>query len=386
MYDITEEYDSLKQEPWWHKNQRANLFSLFNEGSEDEGFRTLSDREGITLADEDFESLETDDAPIKNTVVYASLEEPATVAEEEPVKLRTPRVQFKKIRTKETESSDSESETSYNEGGHYAEFHDFPVQMTLLERAEETLEDLAEFEFDDSATKEAHWTAWLFQIVAALSAAQHYFGFVHNDLHSNNVMWSTTDQEFLQYRVHKGKTSQLYRVPTYGKLIKIIDFGRASYTLPAPGGFFISDAFYPGNDAANQYNCEPFYTPKDGVKRDPNPSFDLCRLAVSLLDSLFPERPAVVSPIRAMSRENGKVYNETASPVYNLLWEWLLDDEGKSVLRTPEGKERYPDFDLYCALAADVHRAIPHKQIEKPLFSVFRSTVEPSSVVYDLHV
>jgi hypothetical protein len=394
LYDITEEYDSLKREPWWHKNQRARLFTLFNEDeSDDEGFRALSDREGISLDPDEFEALE-EEVVAKNTVACSPSEESvtataATVAapsEEEPVKLRTPRIRFKQLNAdRESQSEHSSSETS---GAHYAEFHDFPVQMTLLERADETLEDLSEEEIADPAQRDACWSAWLFQIIAGLAVAQHYFGFAHNDLHSNNVMWSATDQEFLYYRVVKGKTHQLYKVPTYGKIMKIIDFGRASYTIPEPGGFFISDAFYPGNDAAEQYNCEPFYNPKEGPRLEPNPSFDLCRLAVSLLDSLFPERPAAASPLRVMSRDGGKTYYETVSPVYNLLWEWLLDDEGKSVLRTPDGKERYPDFDLYCALAADVHRAIPRKQIEKAHFSAFRVSTEvpPSTPVYELHV
>jgi hypothetical protein len=387
LYDISEEYDSLKREPWWHKNQRANLFSLINDDAEDDGFRALSDREGVTLDLGDFEAL--DDEPTthpKNTVDTIAPEEMGT-AVGEPVKLRTPRIRFKQLRTKDADSASEDShQSSCEQGGRYAQFHDFPVQMTLLERADQTLEDLSEEEIESPKERDNCWSAWLFQIIAGLSAAQHYFGFAHNDLHSNNVMWSANDQPYLYYRVHKGKTSQIYKVPTYGKLMKIIDFGRASYTIPDPGGFFISDAFYPGNDAAEQYNCEPFYDPKEGVRLEPNPSFDLCRLAVSLLDSLFPERPAVTS--RIMSREPGKVYYETVSPVYNLLWEWLLDDEGKSVLRTPDGKERYPDFDLYCALAADVHRAIPCRQIEKSVFAAFRveTTPPPDHPVYDLHV
>jgi len=258
-----------------------------------------------------------------------------------------------------------------------------------LERATQTLEDLAEEEEGTREERDVRWSAWLFQIIAALTTAQHYFGFVHNDLHSNNVMWSPTEHEYIHYRIRKGKDSYVMKVPTYGKLIKIIDFGRASYTLPG-AGFFISDAFYPGNDAAEQYNCEPFYDSKAGPKLEPNPSFDLCRLAVSLLDSLFPERPPTASPVTTMSREKGKVYTTTVSPVYNLLWEWLLDDAGESVLRTPEGEERYPEFDLYCALAADVHRAVPKKQIEKPLFAKYRTTTVPTpsdkTPVYDLYI
>jgi hypothetical protein len=394
LYDITEEYDSLRKEPWWNRHQRLGLFSVIkDEGEEEAGEngRRLLGGGGEPLDDGDFEALDAE--PVATNVVEYKMrdmtheeKEPAADSNETTIKLRTPKIRFTKMeKGGEDEEEEGDDDGSEMEG-QYAEFHDFPVQMTLLERATQTLEDLSEESL--GADHEACWTAWLFQIIAALSTAQHYFGFVHNDLHSNNVMWSPTKEEFLYYRVHKGKDNKdgyLLKVPTYGKLMKIIDFGRASYTLPGCG-FFISDAFYPGNDAADQYNCAPFYDPKAGPKLEPNPSFDLCRLAVSLLDSLFPERPPAATPTVAMSREKGKVYTATVSPVYNLLWEWLLDDDGMSVLRTPEGEERYPEFDLYCALAADVHRAIPKRQIEKPMFAKYRTTVGASGQVYDLYL
>ena len=404
LYDITEEYDSLRKEPWWNRHQRLGLFSVLKEGEgeEDEdkdkvkdkdtikGNRRLLEDSGNPLDDGDFEALDAEPG-LHNVVEYVTREEkePVIDSTEATMKLRTPKIRFTKMEKgdEEDEEEDEEDDDLAMEG-QYAEFHDFPVQLTLLERATQTLEDLSEESAETPEDHDARWTAWLFQIIAALSTAQHYFGFVHNDLHSNNVMWSPTTEEFLYYRVHKGKDSKdsyLMKVPTYGKLMKIIDFGRASYTLPG-SGFFISDAFYPGNDAADQYNCAPFYDPKAGPKLEPNPSFDLCRLAVSLLDSLFPERPAAVTPTVIMSREKGKLYTATVSPVYNLLWDWLLDDDGMSVLRTPEGEERYPEFDLYCALAADVHRAIPKRQIEKPLFAKYRTAVGASGQVYDLYV
>jgi hypothetical protein len=244
-------------------------------------------------------------------------------------------------------------------------------------------------DFEDSETKDLRWSSWLFQVVAALLVAQHWYGFVHNDLHTNNVMWTSTDKEFLYYKLHKGTTVFYKRVPTYGKIMKIIDFGRASYTLPEPAGFMISDAFFPGNDASDQYNCEPFYDSKAGKKIEPNPSFDLCRLSVSLIESLFLERPEAKQPVRIMSREqNGaKLYTETVSPVYNLLWSWLQDDSGKNVLRNPDGTERYPDFDLYKAIAANVHHSIPKQQIEKPIFAHYtckQSDIPENSPIYDL--
>ena len=44
------------------------------------------------------------------------------------------------------------------------------------------------------------------------------------------------------------------------------------------------------------------------------------------------------------------------------------------MLRGPDGKDRYPRFDLYCAIARDVQNAVP-AQLTLPLFkfdSAFR--------------
>ena len=89
-----------------------------------------------------------------------------------------------------------------------------------------------------------------------------------------------------------------------------------------------------------------------------------------------------------MSREGGKVYSETVSGVYNMLWEWLIDDSGHNILRLPSGKERYPDFDLYRAIAAEVHKAVPRQQIERGLYQAYKySEKVPDGVhVYDLHI
>jgi hypothetical protein len=331
-----------------------------------------------------------------------SAEKDSDVIESEPeispsdpilsIVLSAPKLRLKRIRDSEAGSSTSDEgdSDSDSEIEQYVEFDNFPVQVTLLEKATGTLEELLELEDEAlEETKEMRWTAWLFQIIAALTSAQHWFGFVHNDLHSNNVMWSGTGTTDIYYRVHKGKESWILKVPTFGRMLKIIDFGRASFHLPDPAGFFISDAFYPGNDAATQYNCEPFYDSDEGKRVEPNPSFDLCRLSVSMIESLYEERPATATPTKILSREPGKMYTETVSAVYNMLWEWLLDDEGKNVLRLPNGEERYPDFDLYRNLAADVHKAVPARQIEKDLFKGFRSTakeVPADAKVYDLYI
>jgi hypothetical protein len=56
------------------------------------------------------------------------------------------------------------------------------------------------------------------------------------------------------------------------------------------------------------------------------------------------------------------------SPLWNLLWLWLTDKHGRNVLRAPDGRDRYPEFDLYCAIARDVQNAVPAQQLTLPLF------------------
>jgi hypothetical protein len=384
MYNITEEYDSLKNKPFWKKGQDLGLFRLEiaepdSEEVHDADRRPITSDEGEELSMDLVEEVaapsisggEVASETVATTLVEGDLEEVDIPAEdEEVVKVNAPRVRLKKLSNPDSEGSSSGDDgDDYND--YYAELTNFPVQVTLLEKAEGTLDELLDAEEGPEAEKEARWKSWLFQIIAALSVAQHYFGFCHNDLHTNNVMWSRTDKPYLYYRVHKGKKSQVMRVPTHGYIMKIIDFGRASFWLPDPAGFFISDAFYPGNDATDQYNCEPFYDPKAGKKVEPNPSFDLCRLTVSLLESLYPKRPENAVPVKIVNREDRKIYAETISPLYNLMWEWLLDDSGKNVLRSPNGEERYPDFDLYKAISTDVHKAVPAVQIEKALFQEY---------------
>lgn len=288
----------------------------------------------------------------------------------------------------------SEEDETYDETKTFAEFTNYPVQISLLERAEGTMEDLIELQDDEDPVKDLKWAAWIFQVVAALCEAQYYYGFVHNDLHTHNVMFVNTDIEMLHYKIVKeGVADQFMSIPTFGKIMKIIDFGRASFTLPeSHGDFYISDAFFDGNDAADQYNCEPFYDPANGPRLEPNPSFDLCRFSVSLIESLYPTKPESFSPTKIMNKEGSKIYTETVSPVYNLLWSWLLDDKQYNVMRLPNGKERYPSFELYQKIASNVHGAIPSKQIFKEAFLCFKQESDPTlsndkkEVIYTIHI
>jgi len=289
-----------------------------------------------------------------------------------------PRLRLTRLSGQEgQDSTGGSSESDEDDVDYKLLCRNFPVQSTILERCDGTLDDLMEDEIGDDATpdmretKEQRWTAWIFQVIAGLTAAQSAYDLVHNDLHSNNVMWCGTGETHLYYHVTGGQGGdRFYRVPTYGRIMKIIDFGRATFRPPAAATehrMWFPDAYAPGADAAGQYNCGPYFE-QGRPKVQPNKSFDLCRLAVALLETLWSETPEPRAPRRVLTRELGRVTPETVSPLWNLLWLWLTDREGRNVLRTPEGRERYPTFDLYCAIAKDVQNAVPAQQLTLPLF------------------
>jgi len=287
-------------------------------------------------------------------------------------------------------TGDEGSEESYTDDMEDIEFRailsNFPVQMTILERCDGTLDELMETETHD-AQKEARWTAWVFQIIAGLTTAQQTYEFVHNDLHTNNVMWCATDEPYLYYHITGAPGGdRYYRVPTFGRIMKLIDFGRATFRPPVAGqGVWLPDAFAPGGDAADQYNCGQYFN-KESAKVSPNRSFDLCRLAVAMLETLWDLgcRPDDALPRKQLTREPGRTQNETVSPLWNLLWLWLTDREGRNVLRSPDGSERYPSFDLYVAIARDAENAVPAQQLTLPLFdgsfSVLKADVPVGNV------
>ena len=72
---------------------------------------------------------------------------------------------------------------------------DFPIQAILLEKCVSTLDRIM---MTDELTKE-EWSSILFQIIMTLIMYQKMFEFTHNDLHTNNVMFVETTEEFLYY-------------------------------------------------------------------------------------------------------------------------------------------------------------------------------------------
>lgn len=269
----------------------------------------------------------------------------------------------------DSQEETEEEEEELEEEDVKAEFKSYPVMLIFQEQMDGVLDDLLEDEEEQenqgTPAWEEKWSAWTFQIIAALCAAQGVLGFTHNDLHTNNIVFSKMDQPWLFY---KNRAGEVWRIPTFGKIFHIIDFGRAVFRIGDK--WFISDDYETGGDAEGQYNFEAMSTKKDYKPLVyPNPSFDLCRFSVSVLDALFPEMPIEKLDGSVINQEEGWTVHETESPLWNLLWGWLIDDKGRNVLKDEDGMERFPDFDLYTHIAAFCHSAKPQEQIGKEIFS-----------------
>ena len=247
-------------------------------------------------------------------------------------------------------NSDTNSDSDYSdieEETLWLTFHKFPVQVICMENCESTFDELI---MNNELTHD-EWFSALMQVIMILITYQKVFSFTHNDLHTNNIMYVPTNRKFLYYCYKK----KYYKVPTFGKIFKIIDFGRAIYKLG--GKVFCSDSFQLNGDAATQYNTEPYFNEKK-PRLEPNFSFDLCRLACSIFDY-------VVDDI-----DDIKNLNE-CEPIVKLIVDWCVDDNGINVLYKNNGVERYPDFKLYKMIARCVHNHTPVAQLERPEFSKF---------------
>ena len=248
------------------------------------------------------------------------------------------------------------SETDEDET--YCRMNEFPCAAIFLEQMTDTLESL----MNTSDLSDKEWISALFQVIVSLAFFQRVLNFTHNDLHTSNIMYIPTDKTYLCYKIG----GRHYKVPTYGRIFKIIDFGRSIFEYD--GQRFCSDSFQKGEDAAGQYNCTPF---RDDSKPEllPNMSFDLCRLGCSLFDYFLPSVPEC---------------HDECSPLETLIAKWCCDTQGKNVLYKSNGEERYPGFKLYKMIARRVTGLEPIKVLEQE--PIFASFIQPRKKLGRLHI
>ena len=244
------------------------------------------------------------------------------------------------------DDDDESSESSFNSEEIFCSIDKIPVEMIILECCENTLDDY----IVNNKIKDNEWESIIMQILFTLITYQKVFEFTHNDLHTNNIVYVSTPKKYLYYKYNNTH----YKVPTFGKIYKIIDFGRAIYKFK--NHFICSDSYSESGDASSQYNCEPYLNKAKPII-GPNTSFDLCRLGCSLFDYFIDDLDDI---------------KKLKSPIKKIMIEWVFDDNHKNILYKNNGSERYPDFKLYKMIARSVHKHTPQNVLLKPVFDAYK--------------
>ena len=166
--------------------------------------------------------------------------------------------------------------------------------------------------------------AWIFQVLAGLCCANWAYMFVHNGFTCTKHHGS--EKLLKKYIYYKKDDTHVFKIPTYGYLMKIIDFGRSTYTYNDK--LHMGDVFDVDGDAGGQYE-----EPKKGKKQvcTPCPAFDLARLSCSFVedldDTLWP------------TAQDLDTYD-----IGILLKQWTYDDFGNNLLNID-------GFELYIQIA-----------------------------------
>ena len=85
-----------------------------------------------------------------------------------------------------------------------------------------------------------------FQIYSSIYIMYKSAGIQHNDLHIGNIMFKVTNRVFLYYKIN----NIIFKIPTFGYIVKIIDWGRGTYNYNTFKGK--NDIFNKNNDCENQ--------------------------------------------------------------------------------------------------------------------------------------
>lgn len=233
-----------------------------------------------------------------------------------------------------------------NNDGIFIKCYDFPVQLLCTEYIPidiKTIEDIFDIDFIRSIT---------FQIIFSLSMAQKHYNIIHNDLHLGNIMFVSTKMEHIYYKYN----DTYYQVPTYGYLIKIIDWNRGTFQIN-------EDIFYNNCYRNNGVAFGQYYLPYSKYKKKkiiiPNTSFDLCIFANSILQEYD------------ISKN---------SDIYLFLKKMASNKEDQLLYTQLEG------FELYTFIAKNIHHAIPKEQLNNICFQNYRilkNNISDGKIIYN---
>lgn len=232
-------------------------------------------------------------------------------------------------------------------------YNNYPVALMATEVMDFDLGDFIEEHLlnykkegeDPSLYIEDNILSILFQTISALSVVHKFWDLYHNDLHLGNIMFKNTNKKYIYYYFK----NTYYKIPTYGKIVKIIDWNRATMKY---NGVLLNNLEYTCIG-----DCKDMYRFENSVNNHkkrilPNPNFDLALLSYELLNIL-------------------KNLNKK-SKIYKFLIDMTNMSNGDNIFSHFSKQASSSDFHLYIYIAKYCNNSIPIKQITKPVFTQYK--------------
>jgi hypothetical protein len=238
--------------------------------------------------------------------------------------------QNKKNKKNNEDNEDNEDNEIGEDEEIYGTVNNFPVIFMASEKMRCDVYKLTKFHYLEDDEIISMW--W--QVIFGIWIYQEIFGITHNDLHLSNIMWNKTSEKYLYYQVE----DKYYRLPTFGRIYKIIDFGRATFSYNNIIGK--NEIFGFGRDAEtvlighrlNSHGKKTVY---------PHFAVDVMTLAMNIIDDII---------MRHKSNHQLKKY----------FMSFIVDEKGNKVCyNSPDGEIHFDDH-------RKITRAIP-KEEWKPL-------------------
>jgi len=244
-------------------------------------------------------------------------------------------IEFEELNNKNSKTKTKNKFKIYknnNNNKKYLEKYNIPIILIATEKLKEFYIYIRKNVISDN-----EWKSYIFQVIFSLLILQKIYGLYHNDLHICNLMYKNTNKKFLYYKI----SNNYFKIPTFNKIIKIIDWGRA--TCNFQNIQCKNDIFNNDGDAFGQYIYKRINL--SGKKSIiPNPSIDLSILGANLI-------------------------SETNFPKNNKLYDFV-----KSWTKTDIGYIEIIDFsfEMYKLISKKCHNAIPNNQIHNSIFDIFK--------------
>lgn len=354
-HDISEDYQYIKDTDWFLKNHNK-LFEIIKEDNlsdfdditfenmnildyeNEKNLQSDNDIDNISLEDINFDSINLGDDLFGGKKINCEIKNNSDIESDIESDINSD-IESDNESISLSISTMSNQSCIVNEI--YSKLNSIPVQILAMELMEYTLTNLIK-----NGLEKEEWKSILFQICFGLAIAQKHLNFIHNDLHTDNIMFVTIKEEY-KYFMYQNK---YYKVPTFGKETKVIDFARG--ILKVNNKTYFSDVFKKNGDAGGQYGYMNSCLKK---KKNYNLNFDLARLGTTIINYLDDEELSL------------------------FVNSWTKGYNGCDFTRMDD------DFSLYVEISKYSTNALPKNQITRDFFKEYiidKKDIPENSHVY----